>query len=132
MGGGEVDPGCSQFPKQPFRLGRVEAIFSLGYELIPLPVYGTGILHVWYWLSCGGDQLCPPTSQLKYHRAAKLPEIVTSPSGQMGLEDTLHSRWGCDSVPSLGTGNHVGNPSWLRIRIRQATKVPECTIGLVL
>lgn len=33
---------------------------------------------------------------------------LTSPSGQVELEDTLHSMWGCDSAPSLG----IGKPSW--------------------
>lgn len=30
--------------------------------------------------------------------------IATSPSGQMGLKGTLHSKWGWDSAPCLGMG----------------------------
>lgn len=37
--------------------------------------------------------------------APVLPGIVSGPYDQMGLEDTLHSGWGCDSAPFLGGTN---------------------------
>jgi len=50
------------------------------------------------------NQLFLPISWLKCHWTTQLLGIITSLSGQMGLEDTLHSRWGCDSAICVGLG----------------------------
>lgn len=44
-----------------------------------------------YWLCSGDHRLSQPTSPLECHWAARLAEVVTSSSGQMGLEDILQS-----------------------------------------
>ena len=41
-------------------------------------------------LPWGNTHFCPPVSQLKCQWAALFPGVVTSPSYQMGPEDTLH------------------------------------------
>lgn len=62
------------------------ATLSLLYELIPLPVQSTGMLHAWYWLCSGGYQLYPPASWIEEFWATLPAEVVTNPSCQMGWE----------------------------------------------
>ena len=62
------------------------ATLSLGYELIPLSMHISGSFQTQYWYSSRGHQPYVPASLFEYHWAAKLPGVVTSPSGQMGLE----------------------------------------------
>lgn len=48
--------------------------------------------------------LALPTSPFKQHWDTLHSGVVASTSGQMGLEGTLHSEWGCDSASCLGMG----------------------------
>ena len=52
----------------------------------------------------------------------QLPGVFASPSGQRGPENTVHSRWGYDSVPWLHTGKRgswASNTPCLKIQTRQ-------------
>lgn len=79
--------------KQDLQLNGARDYPQLSYELITLPVHCTRILHVCHWLCSGDDQLCLHPPQLKHHWATLLPGVLTSLSGQMVLEDTLHNGW---------------------------------------
>lgn len=65
-------------------------MLSLGYELIPLPVHSLRSHQVQVWLYSVGDMLCLSNSWLEHSWAAYHPQVVTSPSKQMGLAGTLH------------------------------------------
>lgn len=69
-----------------------------GYELIPITVHSTGILHLWYWLFSGGNQFCLPTSPFRHCWATQLYSVPSSIFGQMWLGDTLYSVWVCESA----------------------------------
>lgn len=62
------------------------------------------MLHARCWLCSGGDLLCPPASWFKCHRTLQFPGVSTNTSGQVELEDTLPSEWGCKSAPCLVVG----------------------------
>lgn len=51
-----------------------------------------------------GHQLGLPTSLLNFHWTTQLPGVLASPSGKIGLEDTLHRGWGYNSAPCLSVG----------------------------
>lgn len=92
--------GCCTF-NFPNRLSGWEmlgAALILPYILTPLPIHSKGSLQTRHQLCSGGNQLCLP--QLEHFWPAYLPGVITSPSAQMSLEDTLHSR--CDSASCLG------------------------------
>lgn len=103
-------------------LGQAKSYLQSGYELMPPFMNSRVIIHNLQCLWSGDDQLCTPTSWLDYGWTTQLPAIPTSPSGQMCLGDTLHSRWNCKSAHFLGVGKpccKAGKTSHLRIWIRQ-------------
>lgn len=108
----------------------LEATLSLGYEWIPLLVYSKGTLM------SGTDYVLGVIS-------SAWPHLRSSATGllnflELGPEDTFHSRWGCDSPPSLGIDKLVAkaNKTYFGIQIRQICTLPsswsECTPDLVL
>lgn len=85
----------------------------------PLPVCSTRSLHTQYWLCSEDNLFCSLFCQW----APPLPGMVSSPSGKIGLEDTLHSRWGSDSAPCLRMGkpgSRASKSPHLRIWIRRS------------
>ena len=81
-----------------------------------------GILQAWYCIFSVGNQFCLSSSQLKCYWAVLLPGVVTSPSGQIGLENTVYSELSCDSVPCLKGGKQDSRASkalHLSIQIRK-------------
>lgn len=65
-------------------------------------------------------------------RAAQFPGLVTSPFGQMELEGTLPSGWGCGSVTCLDmgkTGSRASKIPPLTLWIRQADLHPIKFLG---
>ena len=98
------------------------ATLSLGYELIPLPLCSPGRLDALYWLCSGGHQLCLLPSGLECCWATQLPGVATCLSGPRGPEESLHSRWGCNSASCLGVGKlgcRAGKSLHLRSPVRQ-------------
>lgn len=90
-----------------------------------------GLLPAQYWLCCVSDQLWLPTFWLKLCQASPLPGFITSPSGQMGWDDILHSRWSWDSALCLGAGqlgSTAGKTPHLRIWIRQVYTQPSSLV----
>jgi len=62
-----------------------------------------------HWFCSENYWLCPPTPLLDCCWAAHLPRIVSSPSGQMGLDDILNSGWTCGRRKGLLSISHVGS-----------------------
>ena len=62
---------------------------SLGYRLISLPTHSMGTLPVLAFALEAIDCAPPPLSSNS--TGTQFPGIVTSPSGQMQLKDSLHS-----------------------------------------
>lgn len=58
---------------------------------------------------------CLSVSQLKRHWATQLPGVVRTPEVQMGLQATLHRRWGSVSAPFLHRASQVLWPANLLI-----------------
>ena len=87
----DSQPGCSR--RRNSRTGKAFCSHTPGF-----------LTEQGHWLWSANYWLCLPASPLESFWAAQLPGVVTSPSGQMRLEDTVHSGWDCDSAPRLGTG----------------------------
>lgn len=57
----------------------------------------------------------------------QLPGVVSSPSDQMGPEDTLCSRWACDSAPCLRVGKLGSRDGKLPLRGSESSRsAPHC------
>lgn len=94
--------GCSQLlsvSQIGCLVGSVLELPSVLRELTPLPLY---LVLALLWgqsaLAACLSARAPPG------HTVSTPQIVTRPSGQMGLEGTLRSGWGCDSASCLGVG----------------------------
>lgn len=137
--------GCSmhsQFLKQAFWLEGQEPTLSLGSELITLPVCRMGTLHTWYWLYSRGNQPCPPPlscSPTLGPLGSTTSRHCCQPFCSVGLEDMLHSAWGCDFTPSLNIDKLGYRPSKFLIWGSESSRstlhfVPwlECAPDLVL
>lgn len=77
---------------------------GLGYKLFSLPEHSRGTLHTWVWLCSGSKQLSLTIPLLECFWATQLLGALTSFSGQICPEDTVHSGQSCDSAPCLSMG----------------------------
>ena len=97
------------------------APLSLGCELIPLPVQSTGVSMWSTGFALGHiSSACPPLGS----RVTELHTwgVVTSSSVQVGLGDTFHNEWYCDSAPCLNMDkpdSWADKTLYLRIQMRQ-------------